>query len=354
MFTSLPSTVWIRVAHPTEQNGQMLGVVLASLMRSSCARAMAGASVTPSPTRPPIAVPAPALAVSCRKSRRLTCMESSPLEEWGWAGPDGCMICGWSRRAQPPVPDPIRLAYSGLAAGAWVLYCLRMLELPELTPEHFEILVMRELRKIGLDVSELRTHRRSMLPEPERGYLLELKGVVRGAGWQRRTLIACRRQQSPIGSVEVESLKQHLTEAEVEAGVLFGAAEFDPSALTAAEDSALALLRVTDGRTAFDTSGRCAGAIEIQPGRGSGFDLPHGCDQPRRSGRHPGAALRRTDSRHRRAGRPVGLEAARAPVVSIHELGTLGGAVSQAKAVNRAGQVVGTSRDALVGPGRFS
>jgi probable HAF family extracellular repeat protein len=43
----------------------------------------------------------------------------------------------------------------------------------------------------------------------------------------------------------------------------------------------------------------------------------------------------------------VGLEAARAPVVSIHELGTLGGAVSQAKAVNRVGQVVGTSRDAL-------
>ena len=41
----------------------------------------------------------------------------------------------------------------------------------------------------------------------------------------------------------------------------------------------------------------------------------------------------------------MGLEAARAPVVSIYELGTLGGAVSQAKAVNRRGQVVGTSRD---------
>jgi probable HAF family extracellular repeat protein len=43
----------------------------------------------------------------------------------------------------------------------------------------------------------------------------------------------------------------------------------------------------------------------------------------------------------------VGLEAARTPLVSIHGLGTLGGAVSQAKAVNRSGQVVGTSRDAL-------
>jgi hypothetical protein len=130
-----------------------------------------------------------------------------------------------------------------------------MLELPDLTPEHFEILVMRELRKVGLEISELRIHRRTMLPEPDEGYLLELKGVVRGAGWERRVLIACRRQQRSIGSAEVESLKQHLEEAEVEAGILFGAADFDPDALTTAEDTALALLRVTDGRTAFDTSG---------------------------------------------------------------------------------------------------
>src|SRR2546427_11096701 len=109
-----------------------------------------------------------------------------------------------------------------------------MLELPELTPEHFEILVMRELRKIGLDVSELRTHRRSMLPEPERGYLLELKGVLRRPDWQRRTLIACRRQQSPIGSVSSESLKQPLTEDAAGAGALSGAADVSLTALNAA------------------------------------------------------------------------------------------------------------------------
>ncbi len=67
-----------------------------------------------------------------------------------------------------------------------------MPELPELTPESFEILVVRELRKIGLDVGELRVHRRATLPEPERGYLLELKGVVSRPPWQRRALIACR------------------------------------------------------------------------------------------------------------------------------------------------------------------
>src|SRR5216117_1604678 len=130
-----------------------------------------------------------------------------------------------------------------------------MLELPDLTPEHFEILVMRELRKVGLEISELRIHRRTMLPEPDEGYLLEVKGVVRAAGWQRRVLIACRRQQRPIVAAEVELLKDHVKEADAEGGLLFGAADFEPDALTTAEDTALALLRVTDGRTAFDTSG---------------------------------------------------------------------------------------------------
>jgi len=130
-----------------------------------------------------------------------------------------------------------------------------MPELPDLTPEHFEILVVRELRKAGLEVGELRIHRRATLPEPERGYLLELKGVLGGATWQPQTLIACRRQQAPIGRAAVESLRDHVKEAGAEAGLLFGAAEFDADALTAALDCEVALLRVTDGRTAFDTSG---------------------------------------------------------------------------------------------------
>src|SRR2546430_14331643 len=73
----------MRVPHPTEQNGQMLGVVLASLIRSSCARAMAGASATPRPTSPPKAVPAPALAVRRRKSRRPTSIRPSAVEVGG-------------------------------------------------------------------------------------------------------------------------------------------------------------------------------------------------------------------------------------------------------------------------------
>jgi hypothetical protein len=68
-------------------------------------------------------------------------------------------------------------------------------------------------------------------------------------------LIACRRQDAPIGRVEMESLQDHLKEAGAVAGILFATTTFDRDALRAAQDAALALLRVTDGRTAFDTSG---------------------------------------------------------------------------------------------------
>ncbi len=130
-----------------------------------------------------------------------------------------------------------------------------MLELPELTPEAFEILVVRELRKAGLAVSDLRIHRHTRLPEPERGYLLELTGAVHRPPWHEGVLIACLRRDAAIGATDLASLRAHLAEARVAAGLVFCTAAFDAGALVAAAEDPLVLLRVVDGRTAFDTSG---------------------------------------------------------------------------------------------------
>jgi Restriction endonuclease len=130
-----------------------------------------------------------------------------------------------------------------------------MTEVPDLSREYFEILAVRELRKAGLDVDLLRAHRRATLPDPERGYLIELVALLRRGGWQEQALIQCRRQEQPIGADAIEALTDHLVEAKVAAGILFGAPAFEPAAPRAAELSRIALLRVVDGRTAFDTSG---------------------------------------------------------------------------------------------------
>src|SRR5438132_11982423 len=69
MLAILPLTVCTSVAQPTEQYGQMLGYVLASLIRNSAAAASVGARSAPSPARPPRAAP-PAPAETRMKLRR--------------------------------------------------------------------------------------------------------------------------------------------------------------------------------------------------------------------------------------------------------------------------------------------
>ena len=134
------------------------------------------------------------------------------------------------------------------------------MEFPELTRDHFEILAVRELRKVALDVADVRTHRRTELAEPARGYLVELAASLGRGEWRRRALIACRRQDGAIGRGEIESLDEHVREADADVGIAFAAAECAPEALAAAEELGVALLRVVDGRTAFDTGGWGAGA----------------------------------------------------------------------------------------------
>lgn len=127
---------------------------------------------------------------------------------------------------------------------------------PEVTPDYFEILVVRELRKAGLDVADVRMHRRTELPEPERGFLMELRAWLSRAAWSKRALIACRRQEgSAIGRAAVDDLTARMGSAQAEVGLLFASAEFAPDALAAAEEGGIALLRLVDARTAFDTGG---------------------------------------------------------------------------------------------------
>jgi hypothetical protein len=127
--------------------------------------------------------------------------------------------------------------------------------LPEITRSYFEILVVRELRKAGFEVTDPRVHRRTELPEPERGFLLELRAWLTRGEWRQRALIACRRQEGAIGREAVEQLAGRLAGAEAGVGLLFTPAELAPDALAAGEELGVALLRLVDARTAYDTGG---------------------------------------------------------------------------------------------------
>ena len=124
-----------------------------------------------------------------------------------------------------------------------------------MTPDDFQILVLRELRKVGFDVGAPRVHRRSELPEPERGFVLELVISLIAPGATRRALVVCRRQDGIVTRDVIESARARLSGTSADAVVVFATAEFAPDAITAAQETGVALLRVADGRTIFAASG---------------------------------------------------------------------------------------------------
>lgn len=130
-----------------------------------------------------------------------------------------------------------------------------MSELPNVTPEYFQILVVRELRKAGFDVGDVRVSRRSELAEPERGFVLELTAPLGHGAWHKRALIVCRRQDDAVGRDIVDSLKARLGDAKADVGILFATADFHNDAVAAAQQIGVALFRVIDGRKAYDGGG---------------------------------------------------------------------------------------------------
>lgn len=128
-----------------------------------------------------------------------------------------------------------------------------MAALPEVTPEYFQILVVRELRKSGFAVGDAVIRRRAELAEPERGFVLELVVDLRIPGEARRALVVCRRQDGPVRGEVIEALRSALADARADSGMVFSTADFTADALRAGQDAHVALLRVVDGRSAFDT-----------------------------------------------------------------------------------------------------
>ena len=127
--------------------------------------------------------------------------------------------------------------------------------LPPVTPEYYQILVIRELRKAGLDVGDPTVHRRSELPEPQRGFVLELLVSLSRGSWHTRALLACYRQDDLVTREIVTPLPARITAARAECGIVVTTAGFDNEAIAAAEAAGILLLAVVDSRKAYDTSG---------------------------------------------------------------------------------------------------
>jgi hypothetical protein len=128
-------------------------------------------------------------------------------------------------------------------------------QLPAVTPEYFQILVVRELRKVGFDVGTVRTHRRSELPEPEHGFVLELAVSLACAGKTWRALVACRHQTGAVEREVIEAITARLPQVPSDMALVFATADFGVETIAAAQAARIALLHVADSRSVYDASG---------------------------------------------------------------------------------------------------
>lgn len=123
--------------------------------------------------------------------------------------------------------------------------------------DEVEILVARELRKAGVELSAPKVlSRRALSPRDQSEYVVELSTVVTDRGVARDAFIECRNQSRPVGVGAVDALQARLlTPGDARPapplGIMFSTSGYEPDAVRAAKAAGIALLCISDGRAAF-------------------------------------------------------------------------------------------------------
>jgi hypothetical protein len=123
-----------------------------------------------------------------------------------------------------------------------------------LSSEAFEIVAPREIRKAGLDVMDLRVHRRVRLVDEEGeavGFTLELSAQLVVGGDMRPALIVCRSEPEAIDAEIIDAVRESARRAEAQHALLFSASGYDTKAIARGRELGMALLVIVDGRAAF-------------------------------------------------------------------------------------------------------
>lgn len=126
---------------------------------------------------------------------------------------------------------------------------------PALNPTRFEILVTRELRKIGFSLDRPRRLRLEPLASAD-DYVLELRTALHAPGADALTaLISCRSAADPVDDALLSAVLDRMRAVEAPAALVFATAGFRAGTVRTAARHPVALFRVSEGRKVFDTGG---------------------------------------------------------------------------------------------------
>ena len=127
-----------------------------------------------------------------------------------------------------------------------------MSDVGSITAEAFEILVVRELRKAGIEPVQVR---RQAFHSREPGFAFDLVARLECYGHRWRALIECSNHPRPVSAEEVSALRDRADEAHLVSALLCTTAACTPEAIARADLLRVALLRVVDAHHAATNAG---------------------------------------------------------------------------------------------------
>ena len=119
-----------------------------------------------------------------------------------------------------------------------------------LRPDEAAVFVTRELRKAGLEVSDVRVRSTERAKKGDDWIVEMTAGIETGEG-PRVALIVCRRDTGPVAAPAVDALAKRRGAPGPTIALMFATAGFDPDALRVARELGIPTLVVADGKDAF-------------------------------------------------------------------------------------------------------
>ena len=133
----------------------------------------------------------------------------------------------------------------------------------KLTPVEFEQLIASTLRKQGVGLKDLQVKHLEPVAGLDGDYKVDVTARFEALGANFLVLIECKHQSRPVERDVVQVLADKVRSSGAQKGMLFATSRFQRGALEYARVHGIALVRVADGRTTFET--RSVGPVKAYP-----------------------------------------------------------------------------------------
>lgn len=121
---------------------------------------------------------------------------------------------------------------------------------PQLTPEEFELFVKVQLDEQSHELAEYVSKHREILGATDGEYEIDVTVRFSAFGVNYLTLIECKHYKKPVGRDKVQTLLAKVQSLGAQKGILYSTSGFQSGAVKFASAHGIALIEISDGRSA--------------------------------------------------------------------------------------------------------